>query len=214
MAAEGQRRGRFIVLDGIDGCGKTTQAERLANELSKASEVLHLREPGSTALGESLRALLLGREMSLTPEVETLLFTAARRQMLEERVAPALASGAHVVCERFHPSTVAYQGARSMNVCHDGYPEAVSPPRFGCGSKTTDVTLDIPPKDLISVFCIGLEIPQIDTATDALIHLQLVLVNAALSVAKDPLFRVVVGPSPTDADAFMRTGGHEHNRTK
>jgi dTMP kinase len=104
-------RGRFIVIDGIDGCGKSTQAERLARALSQRTrtEVLHLREPGGTVLGERLRELVLARELVLSARVETLLFAAARAQMLEEKVEPALAAGRHVVCERFHPSTFAYQ---------------------------------------------------------------------------------------------------------
>lgn len=105
-------RGRFFVLDGLDGCGKSTQAARLARSLEATSgrAVLHLREPGSTAAGERIRALLLDPEPALAPAAQVLLFAAARRQMLEERVAPALARGEDVVCERFHPSTVAYQG--------------------------------------------------------------------------------------------------------
>src|SRR5262245_35412594 len=108
-------RGAFIVLDGIDGCGKSTQAELLSRVLASDTgrEVVHLREPGSTNLGERLREILLARESELSPEVEALLFVAARRQMLAERVEPALARGAHVVCERFHPSTFAYQVAGS-----------------------------------------------------------------------------------------------------
>jgi len=104
-------RGRFIVIDGIDGCGKSTQAERLARALGERSEraVVHLREPGGTVLGERLRDLLLTRDLALSARVETLLFAAARAQMLEEKVEPALAAGRHVVCERFHPSTFAYQ---------------------------------------------------------------------------------------------------------
>jgi dTMP kinase len=108
MAAQ---RGRFLVIDGVDGCGKTTQAARLCAALVAAGrpDPLHLREPGSTALGERLRAILLGRELALSPGVQALLFAAARRQMLEELVEPALAAGRDVVCERFHPSTFAYQ---------------------------------------------------------------------------------------------------------
>lgn len=98
-------RGRFLVLDGIDGCGKSTQAERLA----RAHSARHLREPGSTALGEGLRELLLMRELAIVPRAETLLFAAARAQMLAELVEPALAKGEIVVCERFHASTFAYQ---------------------------------------------------------------------------------------------------------
>jgi len=103
-------RGCFVVIDGADGCGKSTQAERLVRSLRAGGrKVLHLREPGSTRVGEGLREILLAPESRIGPEVETLLFAAARRQMLDELVAPALARGEHVVCERFHPSTFAYQ---------------------------------------------------------------------------------------------------------
>ncbi|MCP3916397.1 MAG: dTMP kinase [bacterium] len=111
MGPETTVSSRFVVLDGVDGCGKTTQARRLVASLAEGGvrEVRHLREPGSTHLGESLRELLLGRGLDLDAGVEALLFAAARRQMLRELVAPALAAGAHVVCERFHASTFAYQ---------------------------------------------------------------------------------------------------------
>jgi len=100
-----------VVLDGIDGCGKSTQARLLVTALEERWDggVLHLREPGSTAVGEALRGLLLSRDHDLGAAVETLLFTAARRQMLDEVVEPALAAGRAVICERFHPSTYAYQ---------------------------------------------------------------------------------------------------------
>ena len=101
----------FVVLDGIDGCGKTTQARRLAQVLSqrRGRTALHLREPGSTTVGEKIRELLLSRELEIAAPSETLLFAAARRAMLDQRVAPALAQGLDVVCERFHASTFAYQ---------------------------------------------------------------------------------------------------------
>lgn len=112
MTATPSYPGRFIVLDGVDGCGKSTQAKRLVHSLSTQGEVevQHLREPGSTALGEGLRELLLSRKQDMGPEVESLLFCAARRQMLDLLVRPALEQGQWVVCERFHPSTLAYQG--------------------------------------------------------------------------------------------------------
>ncbi len=111
MPAPAPARGRFIVLDGIDGCGKTTQAELLVQTLERRSgrAPLHLREPGSTPLGEGIRDLLLSRRHQLDAGVETLLFAASRRQMLAERVEPALAEGRDVVCERFNSSTFAYQ---------------------------------------------------------------------------------------------------------
>jgi dTMP kinase len=105
---DSRRRGRFIVIDGVDGCGKSTQARLLAEALGVPTR-LHLREPGSTGVGERLRELLLCRDYELGPAVETLLFAAARRQMLDELVAPALERGEDVVCERFNPSTYAYQ---------------------------------------------------------------------------------------------------------
>ena len=107
-------RGRFLVLDGVDGCGKTTQAThlvaRLAAERAGRGAPLHLREPGSTPIGERIRAVLLDREfVDVAPDVETLLFCAARAQTLSELVRPALADGRDVVCERLHASTFAYQ---------------------------------------------------------------------------------------------------------
>lgn len=108
-------RALFLVLDGVDGAGKTTQAARLVASLAAERSIapLHLREPGSTALGERLRALLLGGDVDPVPAAEVLMFAAARRQMLDELVAPALAEGRDVVCERFHASTFAYQAAAS-----------------------------------------------------------------------------------------------------
>ena len=104
------RRGRFWVLDGIAGCGKSTQAALLVRAL-EGERPLHLREPGSTRAGERIRELLLDRAVTLGPAAETLLFVAARRQMLDELVEPALRAGRSVVCERFHSSTFAYQAA-------------------------------------------------------------------------------------------------------
>ena len=104
-------RGRFYVLDGIDGCGKTTQAGLLCQALERVegTQPLHLREPGSTPVGERIRSILLDQDLVLSPPVEALLFAAARRAMLSDLVAPALVQGRTVVCERFHPSTFAYQ---------------------------------------------------------------------------------------------------------
>jgi dTMP kinase len=104
-------RGLFVVLDGVDGCGKSTQAGLLEAALRAAGRaVLHVREPGTTALGESLRTLLLQGGDELDAGTEALLFAAARRHLLRAVIAPALAQGHDVVCERFHSSTFAYQG--------------------------------------------------------------------------------------------------------
>jgi len=102
----------FWVLEGIDGCGKSTQAKLLCRTLeAEGRQPLHLREPGSTALGEGLRRLLLepGRS-DWDSRAEALIFFAARRELLVKEIRPALAAGRDVVCERFTASTYAYQG--------------------------------------------------------------------------------------------------------
>lgn len=112
QAGDGKRApARLVVLDGIDGCGKSTQAELLVRALREAGrgEPVHVREPGSTSAGERIRELVLDPDVRLGAESQVLLFAAARRQMLDELVLPALAAGRDVVCERFHPSTFAYQ---------------------------------------------------------------------------------------------------------
>jgi dTMP kinase len=105
-------RGRFIVIEGADYTGKSTQALRLANALKRdGRRVLHIREPGSTRVGEAVRAILLdpaNDRMAMT--TETLLYMAARAQLVDEVVRPALARGITVVCERFLLSTAVYQG--------------------------------------------------------------------------------------------------------
>jgi dTMP kinase len=102
-----ERRGRLIALEGVDGCGKTTQAHLLAEALG----ALYTFEPGDTDLGGSLRALLLGFEGPLSVRSEALLMAADRAQHVDEVVAPALFGGRWVVTDRFNGSTLAYQGA-------------------------------------------------------------------------------------------------------
>jgi dTMP kinase len=104
-------RAIFVVLEGPDGSGKSTQAGLLAGALrERGRSVEHLRDPGGTAAGDAIRALLLGGN-PLDRLAETHLFLAARAQMIAERLLPALAAGRDVVCERFTLSTVVYQGA-------------------------------------------------------------------------------------------------------
>jgi dTMP kinase len=105
-------RGRFFVLDGVDGCGKSTQARALCERLARVrpQPPLHLREPGSTPAGERIREVVLDSKLALGAASQALLLAAARRQTLDELVTPALLQGRDVVCERFHPSTFAYQG--------------------------------------------------------------------------------------------------------
>ncbi|HEX2044221.1 MAG TPA: dTMP kinase [Gaiellaceae bacterium] len=107
----------FVTFEGVDGSGKTTQARLLADQLrSEGREVEHLREPGGTALGERVRDLLLGGA-AMAPWAEAALFAAARAQLVDEVIRPALARGADIVCDRYLDSSLAYQGlARGLGV--------------------------------------------------------------------------------------------------
>jgi dTMP kinase len=106
-------KGRLIVVEGPDGSGKTTLVRDLALVLAeRGREVLSLREPGGTALSEQIRVLLKGvtLEGQINPRAETLLFCAARAQLVAETIRPALAAGKWVLLDRFEGSTVIYQG--------------------------------------------------------------------------------------------------------
>jgi|SRR5690242_8205064 dTMP kinase len=102
-------RGLFITFEGTEGSGKTTQAELLAEWLAKKDPVL-VREPGGTELSEQIRDLLLYRGLAIDPEAEMYLFMASRRQLVAEVIEPALAAGQVVIADRYHDSTLAYQG--------------------------------------------------------------------------------------------------------
>lgn len=111
MQAEDARRGVFVTFEGGDGAGKSTHIRILAEALREhGEEVVCLREPGGTAVGEALRAVVLDpAHDAMSPRAELLIYEAARAQIVDELVAPALERGAVVLCDRFYDSTVAYQ---------------------------------------------------------------------------------------------------------
>jgi dTMP kinase len=105
----------FITFEGIDRSGKTTQARMLAEALG--SEAMLVREPGGTPAGERIRELVKEPGLDLSPLAETLLFGAARAELVERVIRPALANGRTVISDRYFDSTVAYQGgARGLGI--------------------------------------------------------------------------------------------------
>lgn len=112
-------RGLFITFEGIDGCGKSTQFTLLKDYLEqKGVSYIVVREPGGTVIGEKIREILLNKKNdNMVPRAELLLFEAARAQIVEEKIKPALEAGITVLCDRFFDSTTAYQGyARDLGL--------------------------------------------------------------------------------------------------
>jgi dTMP kinase len=133
------KRGCFVTLEGVDGCGKSTQARLLGRQLREAGfTVVETREPGGTVIAEKIRAILIDpvhREMA--DECELLLYLAARAQHVRETIVPAMNSGAVVLCDRFQEATFAYQGfGRSLSL-----PLLRSLNSFATGNITPDLTL-------------------------------------------------------------------------
>lgn len=139
------RHGVFVVFEGGEGAGKSTQVDLLREAIEAAGfDVVVTREPGGTAVGETLRALLLDREAEVGPRAEALLYAAARAQHADEVIRPALEKGAVVVSDRFVDSSVAYQGAgRGLG---EGEVEELS--RWGTDGIEPDlvVLLDVDPQ--------------------------------------------------------------------
>lgn len=108
----------FISFEGLDGSGKTTQAGMLADALElEGITVVRVREPGGTDTGERIRELLLDRDSRIGPAAEALLYAAARAQLVEEVIRPALERGETVIADRFIDSSLAYQGvARGLGL--------------------------------------------------------------------------------------------------
>jgi dTMP kinase len=129
----------FITFEGSEGCGKSTQVQRLAAKLdSLGVPVLVTREPGGTAIGETIKELLQFAPQSagMTPETELLLFAASRSQLVRETIQPALERGSSVISDRFFDSTTVYQGvARKLDA---KFVHGLN--RFAVGSCIPDLT--------------------------------------------------------------------------
>jgi dTMP kinase len=131
-------RGQLITIEGLDGTGKTTLADALADALrAEGHEVTLLREPGGVELSERIRALVKDPALEVDPRAEALLYAAARAQLVAERIEPALAAGTWVLLDRFVDSSLAYQGVgRALGI------EAVRDVnRFATGGLRPDRTL-------------------------------------------------------------------------
>ena len=134
----------FISFEGIDGCGKTTQWNLLRDWLNeRGHNVVATREPGGTALAESIRHQLLHGAQPVVPRAEVLLFGAARAQHVAQLIRPALARADWVLCDRFIDSTLAYQGG-GLNM-DDSFLRAMN--HFACDQTRPELTLlfDVPP---------------------------------------------------------------------
>lgn len=146
VAGRGHDRGRLIVLEGIEGAGKSTQLARLLSWLEqKGVAASGIREPGTSAVGNAIRALLLDPAYDVDPRAEALLFLAARAQLVARELRELLDSASVVVCDRFMLSTYAYQGeGRQLGV------ETIRALNaFAVNGLVPDATvvLDVPPQE-------------------------------------------------------------------
>jgi dTMP kinase len=195
-------RGWFITLEGPEGSGKTSQAEGLRAALATAGfRVTLTREPGGTAIGERIRAILLRQDAAgdagaaPSPRTDALLFNAARAQLVAQVIGPALARGEVVVCARFADSTLAYQGYGS------GLPldELRSLERFATDGLRPDLTivLDLPPEAGLARKT-GAEVTRFEAGFDLAFHRRVRDGFLALAAAEPARFAVVDAMLPVE----------------
>ena len=178
--------GLLVTFEGPEGAGKSTQAARLRERLAGRDVELY-REPGSTELGDRVRELLLdGGGMS--PETEMFLFMAARAELVAQRIAPALLRGAIVLVDRYHDSTLAYQGARGARTF---WPESFPRPDL-----TVLLRLD-PQLGLWRQRAAGRRLDRIESEPDEF-HLRVVAEYDRLAAAEPDRFLVVDGQREAD----------------
>lgn len=202
-------RGRFITIEGPEGAGKTTQAARAEAALrARGIAVRRTREPGGTALGERIRELLLADTGAAhDPLADALLFNAARRQLVEEVIEPALAAGTTILCARFADSTRAYQG-------HGGgldLGQLAELEEIATGGLVPDLTILL---DLPVEVGLGRKSPddqtRFETAYDVAFHRRVRTGFLAMAVAEPGRFVVVDATAPEDAvtERILRAVDH------
>lgn len=192
--------GRFIVLEGIDGSGKSSQVGALAELLrGKGLEVVTCRDPGATAAGDAVRQILLHRlEIALAPTTEMLLYMAARAQLVAEVIAPALARGAWVVSDRFLPANVVYQG-------HAGTvdPEAIrAVGRVATGGLSPDLVLVLDVDVAVAAGRIDRPLDRLESRGDE--YRRKLREGYLLEAAADPARFVVIDATPDRATVERR----------
>jgi len=196
--------GRFITLEGPEGAGKTVVAKRLARELEgRGHDVVSTREPGGTALGERLRAILLSQRSledgaPIDARADALLFNAARAQLVAEVIRPALGRGATVICARYTDSTLAYQGyGAGLSIA-----ELRALATVATGGLVPDLTilLDVPPQVGLSRKT-GASRNRFESAFDLEFHERVRAGFLDLAAAEPGRFRVVDSTRPIDVVA-------------
>ena len=183
------RAGRFIVFEGGEGCGKSTQAALLARRLG----ALLTHEPGATQTGKTLRALVLDSSLDIDARAEALVMLADRAQHVAEVIRPALAEGRDVVSDRFTGSTLAYQGyARGLMV-----EELAELSRWATGGLEPDlvILLDVPAD--VAVSRLGRNLDRMERA-GADFHLRVAEGYRSLAAADPDRWRVVDGSGTVD----------------
>jgi len=194
------RRGCFLVLDGPEGAGKTTQVERLVQRLRDAGrKATSVRDPGSTPVSERIREVLLDRRLpEMDARTEVFLYMASRAEMVARIVRPALDVGLIVVCDRFVSSTVAYQG----------YAGGIEPEliwdlgRTACGGIEPNLTviLDLPVQEGLARARRLAEPDRIE-AKDQTFHEKVRQGFLSMAEARPQVFAVVDASQPPDAVA-------------
>ena len=188
--------GAFVTIEGPEGAGKTSHAERLRDRAVGAGiDVVLTREPGGTPLGERIREVLLDPGARHDPRTDALLFNAARAQLLKDVIEPALARRALVICARFADSTVAYQGHGAGLPADD----LRTIERFATGGRRPDLTLllDLPIEDGLSRK--HDEQTRFETRFDLDFHRRVRAGFLAMAAAEPDRFRVIDATRPADA---------------